>query len=336
LRKSGFKSKHKSGKSEDIIEDEEIKEEVEEEKNDYEPIIYDESELDYFKRKPTLITNYLYLGYTSSTKNKTSLRMDEGITHIVNCSARDKVYNDDAFYYLHLEIKPNDIVDITEHFGSVFDFIRKAVKKNGKVLIVEEENGEGAALIIAYLMENVRMKFFQAFQHVVKRRYVATLKQSYNDQLMNWGEQLQKSDKKQSFSCYCKDKKFEWFLLQPFDKTERRNPLPCNCQIEDSNSSDCPSTGCSIIIEKMEELRNWGQQYIYWGYTTRNNIEGNFGDCEVFVPSIPQDKVHLIEEKEWTLYRCKECEYVTHAISKSDDNILALVTNKIVNNTQED
>jgi len=86
----------------------------------------------------------------------------------------------------------------------------------------------------------------------------------------------------------------------------------------------------------MEELRNWGQQYIYWGYTTRNNIEGNFGDCEVFVPSIPQDKVHLIEEKEWTLYRCKECEYVTHAISKSDDNILALVTNKIVNNTQED
>jgi len=144
------------------------------------------------------IIPHLYLGGWQGAKNYTDLKQ-KGITHIVNCSARDKVYNDDAFYYLHLEIKPNDIVDITEHFGSVFDFIRKAVKKNGKVLIVEEENGEGAALIIAYLMENVRMKFFQAFQHVVKRRYVATLKQSYNDQLMNWGEQLQKSDKKQSF-----------------------------------------------------------------------------------------------------------------------------------------
>lgn len=69
---------------------------------------------------------------------------------------------------------------------------------------------------------------------------------------------------------------------------------------------------------------------VFWGYTKRNNLQSNFlAECDEIeaISLIPPDKRLSVEEKDWIICRCRRCEYITHAIPKHNNEIVAIVTN---------
>lgn len=117
------------------------------------------------------------------------------------------------------------------------------------------------------------MTFFEAWQYVHKRRYVINLHARHIQQLIRWEKQTHRIDIREYFQCICGRNK--WILLLPFDKTEKQNPVPCNCQYEDI--SDCPNLGCAMYCEELAEHHpgKFRDQYLKWGYTVKDNIQVN-------------------------------------------------------------
>jgi len=225
---------------------------------------------------------------------------------------------------MNLSIPQNE-TDISKHYASINDFISSAVKRNGKVLVLEDDTGEGAALIIAFMMNNAQMQFFQAHQQIVKKRYIVTLKSTYMEQLLKLEKEVHQTEKLE-YECICKN--VSYTILQPPDRTEKA-PLPCDCKIEDTMYSPCPNIGCNDVIIRMEALHNYNLQSIRWSFTTKNNIQGNFQDCDEYSPlaQIPFEERQGLEEKDWIVHRCRICEMVVYATSKVKDSSVAVVTN---------
>lgn len=217
----------------------------------FQPLKYQPEELSFFKKRVTKITNYLYLGdreiladnYVSELKSK--LR----ITHVVDC-----VDTQNTKYNQQFEFKVVPPRELIKQFRDVFGIIGRVAKEKGMSVsfcslisfpgrvLVTSESGFGASLIIGFLMEARMLSFFEAYQFVYKRRYVATLEAQYAiliyqlnpfrniQQLMEWEKMLHKDDVKQYFQCMCGA--CHWILLKPFDKTEQhQNPIPCNCEV---------------------------------------------------------------------------------------------------------
>lgn len=115
-------------------------------------------------------------------------------------------------------------------------------------------------------------------------------------------------------------------MLLPFDKTERQNPVACNCQYDDV--SDCPNVGCAHFCEEMAEKhpQQFRDQYLKWGYTVRENIQGEFDFTEEYRPIIP-DGFPPQDPKSWKTYRCRRCLMMTHAENINNKQFVAIISN---------
>jgi hypothetical protein len=70
-----------------------------------------------------------------------------------------------------------------------------------------------------------------SFNHLffwLSRRYIVQLHPKFQSILSRWGGRMAE-DRSEKFSCICG--KCTWTLLQPFDKTEKQNPIPCMCSV---------------------------------------------------------------------------------------------------------
>jgi len=301
----------------------------------YTPTPYPLGETKYFELVPTKITNYLFLGTHTCTRHKDLLKSRYGITHVVNCSKNEN-YHPEHFYYLNPQIPgqedtENKLIDLLPSF---FEFVTNAGKQQGRILVVSEEGvGSGVALVLGFMMENLKLSFFEIFKLVQSKRYVIQLDARYIQQLLSWDKKNQKEDFKERFSCLCGAN--EWTLLLPFDKTEHQNPMTCACVI--GQFSACPNHGCGKFCEDMMKrfegvhgnLACRIGQWIKWGHTTKDNLQGIFGACEEHTPllGLPQDQQLKIEEKSWTVYRCRHCQFICYAENKKDQYSIAIVTN---------
>jgi len=302
----------------------------------YQPTHFDLCERKYFEAKPTKITNYLFLGTYSCTKNKILLKSRYGITHIINCTKKEN-HHPEHFQYMN---PPTSLEGDTE-YASIIDllhdfleFVRKAGKKQGRILVVSDENtGSGAALVLGFLMDNQKLGFFEAFQIVQSKRYVIHLEATYIQQLIRWEKESQMGTFKEVYQCLCGAT--VWTLLLPFDNTEHQNPITCGCQIGESYSG-CPNHGCGSfcteMVARMEgkysELA-WNIRYLLWGHSTKDYIQGIFDACEEHTPlhALDAQDRAKIEEKPWTVYKCRHCQFLCYAENTKEPSSMAIVTN---------
>jgi len=116
------------------------------------------------------------------------------------------------------------------------------------------------------------------------------------------------------------------FLLLPFYKTEKQNPVACNCQFDDV--SDCPNLGCAPFCENMADKTEqvFRDQYLKWGYTLRETIQGEFDFTEEYRPILPEG--HTTQDpKSWKTYRCRRCLMMTHAENTNNKQFIAIIAN---------
>jgi len=252
--------------------------------------------------------------------------MEHGITHIADCTnSKDHLYTE---HFIFQKISPtSDLVDnaLQVHF---IPFVKQSIGYKGKVLVTYDD-AFGPCLVIGYIMETFKKTFFEAFQIVSQSRYVINLNASYIQELMSWDRNVREKDRKY-YECLCGANK--WILLQPLDTTRHQNPVLCKCTISTAQDSPCPYIGCQNFLDLLEK-QSVSDEFVRWGYTTRDNVQGDFEYCEEFSPELDimreLREQYSIQPKAWRVHRCRRCNFLTHASSISDDTF-AIVTNKNV------
>eukprot|EP01127_Copromyxa_protea_P023000 TRINITY_DN849_c0_g1_i6.p1 TRINITY_DN849_c0_g1~~TRINITY_DN849_c0_g1_i6.p1 ORF type:complete len:2785 (-),score=584.38 TRINITY_DN849_c0_g1_i6:43-8397(-) len=297
----------------------------------YDAVQYSAEELAPFIETPTEITPYLYLGSWACTSDRDKLKFKYGMTHITNCTKNENVHQT-HFIYQQFAISPMDPHSLLKPLDEFFRFVAKAAKEKGCVLVASDD-GAGASLVIGFLMERRKLTFFEAFQHVYKRRYVITIAAGYIQQLLKFETRKRCSEKytgkKEYFQCECG--KNQWALLSPLETTKHltENPRPCRCSYYES--SLCPNIGCAVFCDEMAQKfpESWKDTVVRWGYTGRDNVQGSFEFTEEHLPvfDLRPDQAKSCKKKAWTVYRCRKCRYLTHATAINNPVKWAIVTN---------
>jgi len=281
---------------------------------------YSEDEYKFFRETPTKVTNYLYLGDWSLIRQRTRLQVEYGITHVADCTNSQNVFTEHFFFE---RIDPTQ--DLVTGVEKLSPFVRNSVAEKGRVLVAYDD-AFGPSVAIGYIMEAFTKTFFEAFQIVYKSRYVISLNARLSQELLSL-ERKDGRDIKQYFSCFCGANKY--ILLEPLDQTEHQNPVPCCCRTTSSEESFCPYLGCANFLEEMAEKHGFHDEVVRWGYTDRDNVQGDFEFCEEFSPELDlsREQRELITPKNWKVHRCRRCLFLTHAVN---DDKFAIVTNKNV------
>ncbi|KAF2073302.1 hypothetical protein CYY_005379 [Polysphondylium violaceum] len=296
----------------------------------------------HFMDTPSLITPYMYISSFQPSLKKNMLINTFHITHIINCTGSPNAFPD-HFEYLHLQLHDNNSQDILHSLVLAFDFIRDAIMHHGKVLIVSDKGvSRSAALAIGYFMDSRSISYFEAFLLIRDRRYIVQPNPGFVEQLCRWGKQrrTQKglaeswgggdhySTSTTQYQCLCGACVFT--LLSPFDSTKFNNPKQCNCTANTNPThslEDCPNfLGCSNFLNDMKKLHNYNsRKSVYWGYINITNVVGDYKRSSIEIKNPIKGK------KEWELYKCKTCQFLTYATNTSSSNqqekLIAIVTN---------
>lgn len=95
-------------------------------------------EHEYFMRTPSQITPFLYVSSYNPTLDKSLLKHQLLITHIINCTGSPNAFPD-HFEYLQLKLHDENYQDILQPLPRSFEFIRDALSHNGRVLIYSDK-----------------------------------------------------------------------------------------------------------------------------------------------------------------------------------------------------
>jgi len=285
-------------------------------------IVYEAEELAYFDCTPTEILPYLWLvGGTPISKN--NLKFKYGITHIVNCTKNTNLFTE-HFNFQSFDIDIKAPASLRNPLHSFTKFINEAHNQGerNRVLVISE-NGTGSSLVIGFLMDLRKLTFFEAFQEVYSRRYTLKIEAGLLQQLLSFELEKQNKDKKKYFHCLCK--RNSWISLIPF----KEKPKRCSCQYSDM--SFCPNTGCGVFCEEMlkQTKWKWKEKVVRWGYTSRDHVQFQFDNVEEYKPlyNLSPSQTKNFKTKAWTVYRCRTCLSLTHAVANNNDLKWAIVTN---------
>uniref|UniRef100_A0A8C6WPP8 Dual specificity protein phosphatase n=1 Tax=Neogobius melanostomus TaxID=47308 RepID=A0A8C6WPP8_9GOBI len=120
----------------------------------------------------------IYIGNLAVAQNKTAL-IRLGITHIVNAahtkqgSIGNQNYYGNDFVYLGIPAEDSTHFDLDQYFGLAADFIHRAIKSPGKVLVhCIMGMSRSSSLVLAYLMIYERMPLKQALCCVIQKRAI--------------------------------------------------------------------------------------------------------------------------------------------------------------------
>jgi hypothetical protein len=121
----------------------------------------------------TKINDNLYLGQGRTTGYADILSHLQ-ITHVVSVGrSPHQAVSEGSFHRCELEnVKDTEEENLSVHFPTVFDFVRKALKDGGKVFIhCEMGSSRGATVMVAFLRANGYFNSLQeAYNHVKHKR----------------------------------------------------------------------------------------------------------------------------------------------------------------------
>lgn len=160
-------------------------------------IIYMPRELDVLETYPVEVyPGELYLGNRIQTESKQMCK-DLKIKAIVYVGMEQpdiaSSWNSDDF--LHIEALDEEDADLYGHFQAVVDFIGKARKRNG-VVLVASDNGlsRGATIVLAYLMAYYKWPLKHAHKHLHACKGNLRPHRTFVHQLSRWEQTLEVED----------------------------------------------------------------------------------------------------------------------------------------------
>eukprot|EP00013_Stygamoeba_regulata_P006041 CAMPEP_0177639568 /NCGR_PEP_ID=MMETSP0447-20121125/6090_1 /TAXON_ID=0 /ORGANISM="Stygamoeba regulata, Strain BSH-02190019" /LENGTH=747 /DNA_ID=CAMNT_0019141603 /DNA_START=122 /DNA_END=2365 /DNA_ORIENTATION=- len=156
--------------------------------------------LDYFDTIASKITDNIYLGSETVSRNRKLLKQ-LNITHILNCAgtACPNSYPTE-FDYKTLYLADGKGVDIQCVFYSVMDFINEAVDNGGKIFIhCHQGVSRSSALLIAYLMWKRDEPFTVIHPYVKSIRGTSNPNTGFTCQLLEWHNRRHKPMEKPMF-----------------------------------------------------------------------------------------------------------------------------------------
>ncbi|XP_028982751.1 dual specificity protein phosphatase family protein [Betta splendens] len=120
----------------------------------------------------------LFLGNVAVAQNRRTLHK-LGITHVLNAAhAKQGSVGDQSFYgntcvYFGISADDSDHFDLSRYFRVAADFIHKALKSKGKVLVhCIMGVSRSATLVLGYLMLRQRLPLREALRLVVQKRAI--------------------------------------------------------------------------------------------------------------------------------------------------------------------
>lgn len=144
----------------------------------------------YFTEHVSQITDNIYIGTSKMiAAQRTYLKCQVGITHLVNCTATPNPILRDHFEYIHAKLQDEPYQDIMPQISRVIDFMRLAVVMRGKILVYSDRGASrSTAMVLAFLMDTQDLSCFEAFILVKEKRYIAQPNRGFLRQLVRWGE----------------------------------------------------------------------------------------------------------------------------------------------------
>jgi len=127
-----------------------------------------------FIESPTRILNYLYLGNHNDYSNGAKLK-SLGITHSINaCPERSRVeFPGITYHYINVaDLPTSDILSVIKATMPLIESIR--ANPENKILInCSMGMSRSVSLTVAHLMYAGKMRFWDAWNYVQSRRYIA-------------------------------------------------------------------------------------------------------------------------------------------------------------------
>jgi len=149
-------------------------------------------ELAYFTENPSQITENIYIGTSKLVASqRTYLKCQLGISHLVNCTMTPNPLLLDHFESFHAKLMDEPYQDIIPHLSRVINFIRRVVVAKGKVMVYSDRGvSRSVAMVLAFLIDTRNMTFFEASILVKEKRYIANPNRGFVRQLARWGANL--------------------------------------------------------------------------------------------------------------------------------------------------
>lgn len=127
-----------------------------------------------FIESPTKILEYLYLGNHNDYSNGAKLK-SLGITHVINaCPERSRVESQGIkYHYINIaDLPTSDILSVIKATMPLIEGVR--ANPGNKILInCSMGMSRSVSLTVAHLMYSRRMRFWDAWNYVQSRRYIA-------------------------------------------------------------------------------------------------------------------------------------------------------------------
>lgn len=146
-----------------------------------------------YGRVTTAITPRLYLSDLYTARAPGNLQR-LGITHIVSAIETD-VHADfgENVIVMHVPIRDNPDVDISQWFDNVVKFIQDALDTDEKHKVLVhclQGISRSATLVCAYLVATTTMRALDALAHVQAKRGIVAPNLGFRRQLVTWGRQF--------------------------------------------------------------------------------------------------------------------------------------------------
>jgi hypothetical protein len=134
----------------------------------------------------TYIFNHILLGTQEMAFNREELLMT-GITHICNCAEQIPNYFEGEFVYMKINLVDKTTEEILPHFQPVSNFLKRVETLGGRALIhCVAGVSRSPALLIAHLMIDKKMRLYDAYRFVKKKRSTILPNTSFRLQLAKY------------------------------------------------------------------------------------------------------------------------------------------------------
>lgn len=139
------------------------------------------------RREMQEILPSVYLGPYGSAKDRTELT-NKGITHVLIVRSTLERRLDPKFptelKYQIVEVPEGPTENLILYFPECNACIHQAIQEGGKILVhCNAGLSRSAAVVVAFVMESMRMPFTEAIQHVQSRRCCIHISEALHNQL---------------------------------------------------------------------------------------------------------------------------------------------------------